>query len=163
ALGLRDLAGAGPVAVGRTETHVALRVGPWTFCLTIDATSRLPDARAPLPAPRAVPAHLRPDPAGAGLFAPPLPQLPGRARARPPAGAAGGRHAEGHGRRDRGTSRAPLDTGDGRGRGPGPLPAGGAPPRRAGDRDRGTDCRGGRPAPRATRRERPAGALGRGP
>ena len=65
ALGLRELRGAGPVAVGLAGDHVALRLGPWTFFLGIDPAGRFPDVRAVVPGPAAFTARLRLDPADA--------------------------------------------------------------------------------------------------
>jgi hypothetical protein len=73
----RVLAGAQPVAAGRTKGHVALRVGPWTFALSIDAASRFPDAHSVIPRPSARAGVLRLDPADARWLLGQLPALAG--------------------------------------------------------------------------------------
>jgi hypothetical protein len=77
AFGSRDLAGDEPVAVGRTKTHVAVKVGPWTFLLTIDAQSRFPDVDAVIPRSSAGASRLHIDPQDAAFLAANLPRLPG--------------------------------------------------------------------------------------
>jgi hypothetical protein len=76
--GHRDTPFTGPVAVGRTEKDVALRVGPWTFVLAIDATNRYPQVERVIPAEAGVTSRLRLDPADAALLRQALPRLPGR-------------------------------------------------------------------------------------
>jgi hypothetical protein len=73
----RLLSGATPVAVGRTETHVLVQAGPWTFALAIDVKARYPDVRDVIPRPNARTTHLRLDPADAALLLKALPGLPG--------------------------------------------------------------------------------------
>jgi hypothetical protein len=41
----RLLATATRVAVGRTDTHVFVHAGPWTFALPSDAAARYPEVR----------------------------------------------------------------------------------------------------------------------
>lgn len=78
AFGLRDLLPAGgPVGVGRTESQVAVRAGPWLFLLAIDRDSRFPDIRAVIPRASTLKTRLRLDPADAALLADLLPELPG--------------------------------------------------------------------------------------
>jgi hypothetical protein len=64
------------VAVGRTQGHVAVRVGPWTFLLALDTASKFPDFGVVIPRPGAVPTSLRLDPADVSLLATALPKLP---------------------------------------------------------------------------------------
>ncbi len=45
----RELPPDAPMAVGRTATHVSVRVGPWTFHLAIDADGRFPKVDTVLP------------------------------------------------------------------------------------------------------------------
>src|SRR5262249_32609319 len=53
AFGSRELAGEEQVAVGRTKSHVAVKLGPWTFLLAIDTQSRFPNVEAVIPRARA--------------------------------------------------------------------------------------------------------------
>jgi hypothetical protein len=77
AFGSRDLAGEEQVAVGRTKTHVAVKLGPWSFLLGIDTQSRFPDVQAAIPRVTAGAARLHIDPQDAAFLAANLPQLPG--------------------------------------------------------------------------------------
>ena len=63
--GHRDMALSGPVAIGRTDKDVAVRVGPWTFVLAIDATSRSPPVDRVVPAEAGVTSRLQLHPADA--------------------------------------------------------------------------------------------------
>ncbi len=74
----RLLAAATPVAVGRTETHVFVHAGPWTFALAADAGARYPEVRDVIPrhAGRGA-TRLRLDAADAALLLRALPRLPG--------------------------------------------------------------------------------------
>jgi hypothetical protein len=76
AFGDRGLAQQGAVSVGRTRTHVAVRIGPWTILLAIDTASRFPDVHAVIPPPEALTAHLRLDPTDAAFLAAELTQRP---------------------------------------------------------------------------------------
>jgi hypothetical protein len=78
AFGCRELAGAGPVGVGRTKTHVAIRAGPWTVLLSIDTTGRYPNAEDVIPRTRANTARLQVSPEDAVLLIRVLAELPGR-------------------------------------------------------------------------------------
>jgi hypothetical protein len=40
----------GPMSLSKTDTHIWLRVGPWTFGLTIDKDGRYPDVSCVIPA-----------------------------------------------------------------------------------------------------------------
>jgi hypothetical protein len=77
AFGAREVAGAGAVAAGRTKGHVAVRVGPWTFLLAIDAQSRFPNVEDVIPRASAGASRLRLDPQDAAFLAANLPRLPG--------------------------------------------------------------------------------------
>jgi hypothetical protein len=76
AFGSREL--AGPVSVGRTKTHVAVRAGPWTVLLSIDSSGRYPHAEDVIPKTRANTARLQVSPEDAALLIRVLPELPGR-------------------------------------------------------------------------------------
>ncbi len=70
--------GATPVAIGRTESHVVVRAGPWAFALRIDAGARYPDVRGVIPRQNDRSTRLRLDPADAALLRKALPGLPGK-------------------------------------------------------------------------------------
>jgi hypothetical protein len=72
-----DLAGEGDVAVGRTKTHMALKIGPWTFLLSIDTQSRFPDVDAVIPSSKEKVTVLHLDALDALFLAANLPKLPG--------------------------------------------------------------------------------------
>jgi hypothetical protein len=74
----RLLASVTPVAIGRTETRVAVQAGPWTFTLPIDMTARYPDVRGVIPRPSDRSTRLRLGPGDAALLIKALPSLPGR-------------------------------------------------------------------------------------
>jgi hypothetical protein len=75
--GVRDLPLTGPVLMGRTDDHVVLRVGDWTFWLVIDKSSRFPAVQDVIP--RAThSSRLCLDPADADFLITTLPRLPGR-------------------------------------------------------------------------------------
>jgi hypothetical protein len=78
AFGCRELAGAGPVSVGRTKTHVAVRAGPWRVLLSIDSTGRYPNAEDVIPRSRANTTRLQVSPEDADRLIDVLPELPGR-------------------------------------------------------------------------------------
>jgi hypothetical protein len=82
--GYRDPVLEGPVGIGRTKTHVALRVGPWTFVLAIDTSSRYPRFEDVIPKPSAVTNRLRVAPEDAAFLTDTLPKLPGRDGAHDP-------------------------------------------------------------------------------
>src|SRR5205814_5312153 len=50
AVGARELAADGPVAVGRSGDHVLVAVGPWGFALAVDRAGRFPAADGVIPA-----------------------------------------------------------------------------------------------------------------
>jgi hypothetical protein len=65
------------VAVGRTETHVVLRIGPWTLFLEIQAEGRFPVLGSAIPDPNAVTTRLRLDIDDARFLRDALDHLPG--------------------------------------------------------------------------------------
>ena len=73
----RDLPRDRPWAIGRTDTHVALKCDPWTFLLEIQTSARFPRVDMVFPAPDAATARLRLDPADAAFLADALGRLPG--------------------------------------------------------------------------------------
>ncbi len=75
--GHRDLPAREPVAVGRTATHLAVRVGRWTFTLAIDADGRFPNVASVVPRPAAIKTRRRIDAQDAELLLQTLPRLPG--------------------------------------------------------------------------------------
>ena len=56
------------VAIGRTDTHVFLRVGRWIFAFTIDAKGRFPDIAGLIPRPFAAGTRFHLDPRDADYF-----------------------------------------------------------------------------------------------
>jgi hypothetical protein len=66
-----------PLAVGRTDTHVVLRAGPWTLFLEVVTGDRFPDLARVIPGPTAAVTRLRLDPDDARFLAPALDRLPG--------------------------------------------------------------------------------------
>jgi hypothetical protein len=68
----------GPVAIGRTPAHVALRLGPWTFALAVDTAGRFPRVDDVVPTASAASSRLALDPEDAAFLAATLPRLPGR-------------------------------------------------------------------------------------
>jgi hypothetical protein len=83
AFGDRGLVRQGAVAVGRTKTHVAVRVGPWTLLLAIDTINRFPDVHAVIPPPETLTAHLHLDLTDAAFLATELTQRPTKASPSP--------------------------------------------------------------------------------
>jgi hypothetical protein len=76
--GCPDLARDAPVTVGRTDTHVCVRSGPWTFHLAVDKDSRFPQVDRVVPPPAGVATTCRLAPADAAFLVKALPRLPGR-------------------------------------------------------------------------------------
>jgi len=74
----RELPQEGTVAIGRTDKHVCVRVGPWTFFLGIDADARFPDTRSIIPAATANATICRLTAEDAAFLVKALPRLPGR-------------------------------------------------------------------------------------
>jgi hypothetical protein len=75
--GARELAVEEEVAVGRTQTHVAVQRGPWIFLLAIDTQSRFPDVDRVIPRATARASRLYLDPHDAAFLAANLLKLPG--------------------------------------------------------------------------------------
>jgi hypothetical protein len=75
--GSRELAGETDVAVGRTRSPVAVRVGAWIFLLAIDTTSRYPNAADVVPKAHAGASRLQLHPSDAEFLVATLPKLPG--------------------------------------------------------------------------------------
>jgi hypothetical protein len=74
----QELSQDGPVAIGKTDTHVCVRVGPWAFFLAIDAGARFPDTQAVIPAAAAGATTCRLSAADVAFLVKALPRLPGR-------------------------------------------------------------------------------------
>lgn len=74
----RELPQDGPVTLGKTDKHVCVRVGPWTFFLAIDTDARFPDAKAVIPAATASSTTCRLAAEDAAFLEKTLPRLPGR-------------------------------------------------------------------------------------
>ena len=66
-----------PVEVGRTDSHVVLRAGPWTIGLAIRADGRFPRIEQAIPAEHAAATRLRLDPEDARFLGRSLDRLPG--------------------------------------------------------------------------------------
>jgi hypothetical protein len=66
-----------PVEVGRTETHVVFRAGPWTIACEVPREVRFPDVERVIPQPGEVETRLRLDPEDAGFLETALGRLPG--------------------------------------------------------------------------------------
>jgi hypothetical protein len=73
----RDLPTDGPLAIGRTDKYVSLRLGPWTFHLEIDGNGRYPNAETVLPRIDQGFSRLRLSEDDARFLAHVLPRLPG--------------------------------------------------------------------------------------
>lgn len=72
-----ELTASGPVGVGRTDDHVWVRVGGWSFALRIDRAGRYPDVKSVIPAASAGVTRLRLDAQDGQGLAAVLPDLPG--------------------------------------------------------------------------------------
>src|SRR5579871_1339490 len=77
AFALRKVPQDAPVALGKTDTHVGLRVGPWTFLLTLDKEGRFPNAQHVVPALTGNVTTCRLSAEDATFLAKALPRLPG--------------------------------------------------------------------------------------
>ena len=75
---LRELPQREPVTIGKTDTHVGLRVGPWTFLLAIDQQGRLPPWESLIRRRTNKMSILRLNPQDAVILAKSLAKLPGR-------------------------------------------------------------------------------------
>src|SRR5439155_9242275 len=76
--GGRELGPDQAVEVGRTDEHVVLRIGGWTFSLRIDADGRFPSIDGVVPKPLEAGSYCRIAPADATFLGVTLPRLPGR-------------------------------------------------------------------------------------
>ena len=77
AFACREMDCDGPIGLGRMEKHVVLRIGPWTFLLTIDTTSRFPNVESVIPRSNSVSSRWHIHEADAGHLVNILPKLPG--------------------------------------------------------------------------------------
>jgi hypothetical protein len=75
--GRRDHAFPGTAELGRTDKHVGLRVGAWTFLLAIDKQGRFPDVATVIPSPKSVTARLNLDSEDAAFLLSNLPEVQG--------------------------------------------------------------------------------------
>jgi hypothetical protein len=66
-----------PVDVGRTDTHVVFRVGPWIIACEVPKDVRFPEVERVIPQPAEVVTRLRLDPEDARFLASALERLPG--------------------------------------------------------------------------------------
>jgi hypothetical protein len=66
-----------PVDVGRTDTHVVFRVGPWTIACEVQKDARFPEVERVIPQPAEVATRLRLDAEDAGFLESALGRLPG--------------------------------------------------------------------------------------
>ena len=76
--GLKELAQARQVEIGRTEKFVTLRAGPWTFHLHVDADARYPEVERVIPKKSAGNTCWHIDPKDADFLARTLGRLPGQ-------------------------------------------------------------------------------------
>jgi hypothetical protein len=74
-----------PLEVGKTETCVALRVGPWTLFLEVPKGARFPRVEDAVPGPGMASTRLRLDPDDVQFLLPALDRLPGRGELNSPA------------------------------------------------------------------------------
>jgi hypothetical protein len=74
-----------PLALGRTDTYVVLRAGPWTLSLEIQAAARFPRIDRVIPEPGGAATRLRLDPEDAAWLLPALDRFPGGDEADAPA------------------------------------------------------------------------------
>ena len=81
----RELPRDQAVQIGKTDDHVAVRVGPWTIWLAIRADARFPHVDHVIPEPGSAATRLRLDPADAAFLADALGRLPGAELANGPA------------------------------------------------------------------------------
>ena len=81
----RDLPRDLPVSIGKTEAHVALRVGPWTLWLEVMKDLRFPDVDRIFPGPHDAATRLRLDTADARFLLDALGRLPGAGEPNSPA------------------------------------------------------------------------------
>jgi hypothetical protein len=79
AFGCRELACEAGVRIGKSDTHVCLSIGAWTFHLPIDKEGRFPNADQVIPSLSGSVTRWHLDPADAAFLAKALPKLPGGA------------------------------------------------------------------------------------
>jgi hypothetical protein len=65
------------IQIGRTDSHVILRIGPWTIWNEIQKDARFPSVEEAIPDPDAIPTRLQLDPEDASFLASALDRLPG--------------------------------------------------------------------------------------
>lgn len=75
--GSPELPQNGPVTLGRTKTHVSLRIGPWTIVLSIDSQGRFPQYENVIPKMTGTVTRWQIDPDDALFLDQTLPRLPG--------------------------------------------------------------------------------------
>jgi hypothetical protein len=73
----RDLPVSEPLAIGRTDKHVSLRIGPWTFHLEIDKDGRYPNVESVIPKIDTTASRLHLSEDDARFLVHVLPRLPG--------------------------------------------------------------------------------------
>lgn len=73
----KELSRPGALAIGRTETHVVVRLGSWTLYLEIETEARYPNVDDILPGDVSATARLKLDPEDAAFLLPALDLLPG--------------------------------------------------------------------------------------
>ncbi len=78
AVGCRELGSNVPVEIGNTEHYVVMRIGPWTFHLSIEANARYPKVEEVIPKLGSHATHWRIDPEDAAFLSRTLPHLPGQ-------------------------------------------------------------------------------------
>jgi hypothetical protein len=66
-----------PVQIGRTDTHIVFRVGPFTIACDIQKEARFPETERAIPQPAEILTRLRLDPEDAGFLESALGRLPG--------------------------------------------------------------------------------------
>ncbi len=76
--GIKELAQEGRLLLGKTDTHLCLRIGPWTFLLLLDGTGRFPDAEAAIPSLKSNVTTCKLSPDDASFMTQALPRLPGK-------------------------------------------------------------------------------------
>jgi hypothetical protein len=75
--GCRELHGQEPVAIGKTEEHVTVTAGPWTFSFTIEKDARFPNVDSIIPSGKQNGTTLQLDPADSQYALGTLDSLPG--------------------------------------------------------------------------------------
>src|SRR5262249_37663694 len=76
--GCRELPQDAAVTVGKTDTHVCVEVGPWSFSLAVDKEGRFPDGEPAIPARTGSVTTCRLSAEDAAFLARALPRLPGQ-------------------------------------------------------------------------------------